>query len=100
MPSKSHLVFNGKKLMITSAYDELFFTQTKVTAFIAALVLVSLLEYIDLMASPAMALSSFYLIPIFQRTWFVGKQAGLFTAFVSALAFYFANSSIWIPDKI
>lgn len=52
------------------------------------------------MASPAMALSSFYLIPIFQRTWFVGKQAGLFTAFVSALAFYFANSSIWIPDKI
>lgn len=72
-----------------------FFTQTKVTAFIAALVLVSLLGYIDLMASPAMALSAFYLIPIFQSTWFVGKQAGLFTAFVSAITFYFANSSLW-----
>ncbi|MCS6792456.1 MAG: GGDEF domain-containing protein [Oscillatoriaceae bacterium SKW80] len=72
-----------------------FFTQTKVTAFIAALVLVSILGYIDLMALPAIALSVFYLIPIFQSTWFVGKQAGFFTAFVSAITFYFANSSIW-----
>lgn len=66
--------------------------------------LVLLLATLDFYTAHEVALWIFYLIPVATVTWYAGKDCGVFMAFVSSLAWYFADelaghplSSLMIP---
>lgn len=53
--------------------------------------MVALLATLDFFTEHEVALWIFYLIPVSMVTWYAGKDAGVFMAFVSSLAWYFAD---------
>lgn len=65
--------------------------------------MIPLLGFIDFLTGMEISFSIFYLIPISTAAWFVGKRAGIYASFISALTWFIADictghiySSEWI----
>ena len=55
--------------------------------------LVALLGVLDWVTGPALSFDAFYLIPVAVTVWFAGKQAGILTALLSAVAWFAADTA-------
>jgi len=55
--------------------------------------LVALLGVLDRVTDPALTFDAFYLIPVAVTVWFAGRQAGILTAVLSAVAWFAADTA-------
>jgi diguanylate cyclase (GGDEF)-like protein len=73
--------------------------ETKLFSLLSALGMVALISFFDYHTEPELSLLLFYLIPIFQATWFIGGRAGVSISFISALAWVLVRYSAASGDN-
>jgi len=70
---------------------DILVSKTKNFQLLLAIGMVALIGVLDYRTEPELSLALFYLVPIFQATWFAGRNAGIIMSFISAAVWVFAR---------